>query len=163
MNIGLLGFRLYDHHLGDYMRRWVLQTPVGFVRLHNIRQPDADEVLHDHPWHFVALILKGGYTEVRPIPGGCPAWGPFQELRYDAGSLNFCRADGVHRITEIHGSCWTLVLSSRRVRGFGFWKKSDRANHSAEFVPWQKWVSVAEKEWTADDYDQRLRDVGATE
>lgn len=161
MNLRLGPFRLYSHHLGKYMRRWILQHPLGTIRLHNIRMPDKDDVMHDHPWHFASLILKGGYSESKPIPGGCPAHGPFQTLRYTAGAINFCPADGVHRISEIHGeSCWTIVVSTRPVRSFGFWREE---GDGAAFVPWREWVSVQEKDWTAEEYEARLRAVGAVE
>lgn len=169
MKLGLFGFRLYSFHLGDYMRRWIFHTPVGTVRLHNIRRPDVDEELHDHPWHFVSFILRGGYVETKPMPGGCPARGPFQEARYEAGSVNFCPADGAHRITEIlgDGGCWTLVLSTRRVRRWGFWGKPEGAPHPgqplAEFIPWRQHVESPEKDWNAEGYEKQLRAVGVVE
>ncbi|CAB4203506.1 hypothetical protein UFOVP1382_122 [uncultured Caudovirales phage] len=58
---------LFKHRpIGDYMDRWVWQTRWFTVRLHHIQRPDADVELHDHPWSFFSLILKGWYEEERP-------------------------------------------------------------------------------------------------
>ena len=50
-----------------YLIRW---TIIGFgvdsswfsIKLHNILISD-EECLHNHPWTFISIILKGGYTE----------------------------------------------------------------------------------------------------
>lgn len=44
--------------------RWVLfRVPAFGVYLHNMRRSDYDRALHDHPWPFVSLVLRGGYWE----------------------------------------------------------------------------------------------------
>lgn len=58
-----------DIILGDsvYMRRWrFLNTPWFGIRLHHIIRSDYDRELHDHPFTFLSIILRGGYTEFRP-------------------------------------------------------------------------------------------------
>lgn len=50
-----------------YLIRW---TIIGFgidsswfsIKVHNILISD-EECLHNHPWTFISIILKGGYTE----------------------------------------------------------------------------------------------------
>ncbi len=118
-----------------YLRRWyLLETPWFGLKLHHILRPDADRALHDHPWSFVSLILRGGYTEevadmhstLRWMPG---AWVK-RRLTHRAGALNVKRADELHRIDVLHGECWTLVVSGRKSRTWGF---SDEPGH------WQRW------------------------
>lgn len=47
-----------------YLRRLrVAQTPLCGLYLHWINEPDTDRDLHDHPWVFWSLILRGGYSE----------------------------------------------------------------------------------------------------
>lgn len=80
-------------HLPGYMRRWWLVPyekagssyaegtgPVSWrrpiakllqlcgiaVRVHEILSSDVDRAMHDHPWPYVTVILKGGYWEVTP-------------------------------------------------------------------------------------------------
>jgi hypothetical protein len=38
------------------------------IKLHNILQSD-DACLHDHPWPFISIILRGGYYEWAYITG----------------------------------------------------------------------------------------------
>lgn len=59
--------RTYDQHLPVvYMRRWILHTPFGDLRLHHILRSDHDRDLHDHPFDFWTFLLTGGYTEWLP-------------------------------------------------------------------------------------------------
>lgn len=50
-----------------YLVRWRLRlsTELCGVYVHRFLEPDVP-VYHDHPWNFLTLILKGGYTEHRP-------------------------------------------------------------------------------------------------
>lgn len=51
-----------------YIKRWyILKTPLLSIYVHNILEDD-DADMHDHPWPFMVLILKGGYIE--EIPSG---------------------------------------------------------------------------------------------
>lgn len=157
MRLAIGPFKLYDHHLSEYMRRWIFQHPFGTIRLHNIRQPDADPDLHDHPFDFVSVILRGGYHELVPIPGGSPIHGPFQVIEVEAGCLSFRRSTDAHRIVSlINGSAWTLVFSGRRVRGWGFWSPDG-------FVPWREYIDRANKGVDPSGYEARLREVGVVE
>ncbi len=52
--------------IGSYMARWIWQTRWFTIRIHHIKRADADVELHDHPWSFISLILKGWYEEERP-------------------------------------------------------------------------------------------------
>ena len=116
-------FKVYRQHLGDYMLRWVIQHPLGTVRLHVIRRPDEDPDMHDHPWSFVSLLLWGTYDEERPAGT--------REVRW----VNVCKADGLHRIVKLHRpSVVTLVFTGPRVRNWGFATKDG-------WVGWRDYVS----------------------
>ncbi len=119
-------WKVYRHDIEDYMTRWVLQTPWGTIRLHRIRREDADPDPHDHPWSFVSLILWGGYREERPY--WMSRW-----LR--RGQINRFRAASVHRIVEVLPNTWTLVVSGRKVRSWGF--------HTPDgVVPWREYLGL---------------------
>lgn len=150
-------FKLYSHHLSDYMRRWIFQHPFGTVRLHNIRIPDADPDLHDHPWDFVSLILRGGYVEKVPVPGGNPATGPFQHLQIKAGGVNVRRSTDAHHIESLIGSStWSLVFSGQRVRTWGFWTPEG-------WVQWRKYIDRSNKGVDPGEYAARLSELGIDE
>lgn len=47
------------------LREGVRHLPA--CRLHHICTPDLDREMHNHPWSFTSIILRGGYVERRPI------------------------------------------------------------------------------------------------
>lgn len=62
------GWFIGTYHLGDYMGRWLFETPWGSLRLHHILRSDKGRDMHDHPMDFTTFILWGSYIEVTPIP-----------------------------------------------------------------------------------------------
>lgn len=61
--------RPFDHLTGYMNRFWVVSPqdelgPSMTARVHEILKSDDGEVLHDHPWDYVTVILKGGYFEI---------------------------------------------------------------------------------------------------
>ena len=54
-----------------YLTRWrLVECPWFGVYLHAIRIDDSDRHLHNHPWAFCSLVLRGGYVEAGPHPIG---------------------------------------------------------------------------------------------
>ncbi len=96
-----------------YMRRYLLiraGRDWPQLRIHHIQQPDAGRELHDHPFDFISFVLKGGYIEEQS-----------DHVKYRRRfSIAFRRATDLHRINELHGDVWTLVLASRIKRKWGF-------------------------------------------
>jgi len=90
------------------------------VFLHKFLKSDPDDV-HDHPWPFATLILRGGYWEWRPQfnaqglkIGEIARWcGP--------GSFRTARATTYHRIElDPAVTCWTLFMPGPKQRDWGF-------------------------------------------
>lgn len=91
------------------------------VFLHQFLRSDPDD-LHDHPWPYATLILKGGYWEWVPefnsvhgtICGEKKIWrGP--------GHFRVCKAGSYHRIEIEPGvDCWTLFMPGPQQRDWGF-------------------------------------------
>lgn len=53
--------------LGPLMIRYkLLHTPWFGLYFHRIMRSDMGRHFHDHPWSFLSLILRGGYTEHTP-------------------------------------------------------------------------------------------------
>lgn len=122
-----------------YLLRWYVipRNPWLNVYLHKFLHDDEDRALHDHPWWFVSVMLKGKYSEETQH-----GW------RYRvAPSVAFRSATHAHRVvlprtiyTNTIIPCWTLVITGRVVRDWGF--------HCPQ--GWRHW-----KEFTAqDDYGQ---------
>jgi hypothetical protein len=90
------------------------------VFLHKFLKSDPDDV-HDHPWPFATLILRGGYWEWRPQfnsagekVGELARWcGP--------GSFRTASATTYHRIElDPAVTCWTLFMPGPKQRDWGF-------------------------------------------
>jgi hypothetical protein len=90
------------------------------VFLHKFLKSDPDDV-HDHPWPYTTLILKGGYYEWTPVfdRGGkkiaetCVWRKP--------GHFRTCSANSYHRIElDPNVECWTLFMPGPQRREWGF-------------------------------------------
>ena len=88
--------------------------------LHRFLKSDPDDV-HDHPWPYFTVILKGGYTEWIPQfnkngqkTAEIAAWrGP--------GHCRFSRATSYHRIEiDPDVDTWTLFVPGPKQRDWGF-------------------------------------------
>jgi hypothetical protein len=100
----------------------VVQTPFFSVLLHRIHGPDPGRDAHDHPWWFASLILSGSYDErVWVTAGGKQSIGDGHASHRRRFSLHSMPLDRAHRITDVHGVLWTLVLTGRRGPTWRFW------------------------------------------
>lgn len=112
---------LYASHLAGYMRRWILRTPWGTLRVHNILRDDTGTDPHDHPFDFTSLIVKGGYTETRCLGPDVRGRLRFSwPCRYAAGAVVRRLAKDLHILTDVSPGTWTLVVTGPLVREWGF-------------------------------------------
>lgn len=131
-SIRACAYRTPYQPIDDYMDRWWFMPEIfgERARVHRVRRSDHERDLHDHPWHFVSVILEGGYSEeIEIIPGT----GITDTRRYRPGDVLFRHAEHRHRLELHEGDCWSLVFTSPNVREWGFWK-ADGA-----FVPWRQY------------------------
>ena len=100
-----------------YMERYFLLRLGPFALfLHHFIDSDLDDV-HDHPWPWARLIIKGSYREHHHDGTStvCPRW-----------SFIFRAARELHwvELVETHpgfrNDVWTLFVHGRRVRQWGF-------------------------------------------
>ncbi len=91
------------------------------VFLHRFLKSDPDDV-HDHPWGYATLILKGGYYEwVGKFNSAGQKIGEERVWR-GPGHFRVCRATSYHRIELCEGvDCWTLFMPGPQRREWGFW------------------------------------------
>lgn len=131
-----------------YLLRWYVipRNPFLNVYLHQFLHDDEDRALHDHPWWFVSVMVKGEYREItKEVPHH--SGGTYSEWEYrKAPSVAYRPATHAHRVVLERDDdqqpipCWTLVVTGRVVRDWGF--------HCPQ--GWRHW-----KEFTAkDDYGQ---------
>ncbi|MBM4205175.1 MAG: hypothetical protein FJ194_13660 [Gammaproteobacteria bacterium] len=108
-----------------YLERWVLWFG-GTLRLHRFFASDEDRAAHDHPWWFVTLPLTGYGEYLRR--GDVEQ---YREVR--AWRLHFRTAMFRHRVELLRFPTWTLVLTGRKSREWGFWP-------DGEFVHNESWA-----------------------
>jgi hypothetical protein len=130
-----------------YMYRWNLFECKWFsIKLHKIMLSDYD-CLHDHPWPFISIILKGGYVEHRQIkkmreivtdPNTGKKWSNIYDdvvtkRIYHPGNILYRPANSIHKL-EIYQSAWTLVFTFKKTREWGFWTPKG-------WVHWRKYIN----------------------
>lgn len=101
-----------------YLRRhWIIKTPLGGIILHRMDGPDARDTLHDHPWTFVSIVLRGGYVERRLRPRTYDV-----DERHVVRRVNRLRVGvDAHSIRELmRVPTWTLLLVGPVRRTWGF-------------------------------------------
>lgn len=99
------------------------------VFLHKFLKGDPDDV-HDHPWPYATIILKGGYYEWIPVFNTLGA--KINETRHwrGPGSFRICPASSFHRIELAPGvTCWTLFMPGPKRRNWGFWVEDGWVSH----------------------------------
>ena len=94
------------------------------LTLHKILVSDLDD-LHDHPWNYSTLILKGGYWE--HTVNGKHWCGP--------GHFRICKAKDLHRLElskDKDGKdipCWSLFFMGKHQHDWGFVKNGEWINN----------------------------------
>ncbi len=118
----------------------IVQTPYFGVYLHRLDVPDPGVDLHDHPWPFVSVILRGGYEEELARTREAPLFAQLAERwptckrgverGWRAGSFHRLRLTECHRITNLHRSpTWTLVITGPRQQSWGFYQPEGFVDH----------------------------------
>lgn len=121
-----------------YLTRYtLLGTPWFQLCMHVFHRSDNDE-LHDHPWDFLTLILKGGYKErvfsTRPHAT--------MLLKHKPGALLYRPAERAHQVILYsdapkgpgeYREAVTLVLMFKRRREWGFFTKNGKYVHWLDY------------------------------
>lgn len=90
------------------------------VFVHKFLKGDPDDV-HDHPWPYVTLILRGGYYEwTAEFDQNNFKVGETKHWR-GPGHFRICSANSFHRIELKPGvTAWTLFMPGPQRREWGF-------------------------------------------
>jgi hypothetical protein len=124
----------------DYLiRRRLIQTPLFGVYVHQLLGPDKEDP-HDHPWSFVSVVLRGGYTEdFYPFPHLAAARVVpfFRRQEWRRGSAHRMGTATAHRITHVLPGTVSLIFVGRRKREWGFFPAG------GGWVPWKEYEGVS--------------------
>jgi len=89
------------------------------IFLHKFHKGDPGDV-HDHPWPYATLILKGGYYEYTPNFENGKMVGETKHWR-GPGHWRICSSSSYHRIELKPGVIpWTLFMPGPQKREWGF-------------------------------------------
>ena len=121
-----------------YLERYYLflrereQFPFN-VFLHKFLKSDPDDV-HDHPWPYATLILKGGYWEWIPhFDTVGRKTGEYQVWR-GPGHFRISKANSFHRIElDPDITAWTLFMPGPKQRDWGFLVRN-------KWIQWEQYL-----------------------
>jgi hypothetical protein len=109
-----------------YFYRYIINFGPFAIRLHNWLGDDDHRAYHDHPYWFLTIVLKGGYTDVSPKKETWeyPLDTPIEVVHKDIlriGSIRFRPAEFKHSVQDVIPGTWTLLISGKPSRRWGFW------------------------------------------
>lgn len=95
-----------------HFKRWqLLKTKWFTIYIHGIYHKDEDAHLHNHPWNFCNVILKGMYTEETNT--GTILQKPFK--------CNKRNGSDYHKIKDVHTNVvYTLFIIGSERRDWGY-------------------------------------------
>lgn len=97
--------------LGEKFTRYALfKSSTLNIYLHQLYAPNWHPECHDHPWGFVAILLKRGYLERVGT----------KDFRRRVGSVLFRPATFAHNVITPYGTSWSLVFAGKKSREWGF-------------------------------------------
>ena len=108
------------------------------IFIHKFLKSDPDDV-HDHPWPYATLILKGGYWEWIPQFNSLgQKIGEIATWR-GAGHFRICSATSFHRIElDPNVTAWTLFMPGPQQREWGFLS-------NGRWMQWEKYLELKAK------------------
>ena len=105
------------------------------VFLHKFLKSDPDD-LHDHPWPYTTIILKGGYYEWTPVYDKNGRKVTEVARWCGPGHFRVCGANSFHRIElDPDVTCSTLFMPGPQRREWGFMVKDT-------WVQWEQYINM---------------------
>lgn len=112
-------FKPYMHLLGYLHRYTIFCIGKLKVRIHHILSEDKTHWFHDHPFHYVSIILSGGYVESIMTPSGI-------QLRcHTVGSIIIRTCKTPHRIEHVLPNTKTLFFAYYNSHVWQLYGKND--------------------------------------
>jgi len=93
-----------------YVIRYVFVFFGYSIRLHKWYASDDTRAPHDHAWDFITFVIKGSYIDVSNNG----------EETMHRFKLKYRKAEHKHSV-KIDKPCWTILLTGRPKRNWGFW------------------------------------------
>lgn len=101
----MIVFKPYTN-IKDFLHRFtIFKLGKLHIRIHKITSPDQSNLYHNHPFHYISVILKGGYTE-RTIKGNSTIDRSYKPLSIIVRNRNV-----FHRIETLNSETITLFIA----------------------------------------------------
>lgn len=94
----------------DFIRFTIFTTPWFTIYLHRLVALVPHSQCHDHPWSFMAILLKGGYDEYH---AGEWVW-------RKPGSVLWRPAEWKHNVVTKNSVSWSIIVTGPKKRQWGF-------------------------------------------
>jgi len=133
---------------------WVCQKFGIAVRIHRIVSPDDTRHMHDHPWWFISIVLRGFYVERVPmfkrhLPSIARVMEddgatirrpePYKQVIRKRGSIIFKKPSERHAISNISiGGVYTLFITGPWTQKWGFYTPEGK-------VPWDQYEQTTKE------------------
>lgn len=98
-------FKPYSSIKNFLYRYTILKIGTLHIRLHKITDKDRTTLYHNHPFNYVSIILKNGYTETY-LENGIE-----KSCNHNFLSVIKRRHDCYHRIDKLKGETLTLFIA----------------------------------------------------
>lgn len=115
-------------NIGEEFTRFFLVKGLFNIYLHKLNAPIWHPECHDHPWGFVAVLLKNGYYE--------QIGDKFYRRR--PGSILFRPATFAHNVITPYGTSWSIIFATRKSREWGFLP----CDRQLPAIPWQRYREI---------------------
>lgn len=112
-----------------HFRRWrILETPWFNIYIHGIYKEDEEAHLHDHPWNYLSIVLRGYFSE-RTLnydvitDENKKEWKSrrIEENVIGPSSFIYRKAESFHKIQKLHSNAvFTLFFTGKRKREWGY-------------------------------------------
>ena len=103
-----------------HFRRYrLLDTPWLRIYIHNLLVSDEDKHMHNHPWSFFTLLLKGSYEQLFYIKSkvGADCGGTIKMYERDSFTMG---KNAYHKITLLTPTAWTLFFAYGKKSSWGY-------------------------------------------
>lgn len=149
VTLGVAGREASDVYEVSYLTRLtLLRTPWFQVMLHWIHRPDLDGALHDHPWRFLSIILRGWYEEMVGEPT-LDKLGLLNLRTRVVSIFNYKSKRTAHEVTRVSKrGVLSLVITGPVEKSWGFYEISRPPVHVfpgthrwCDYYPWREFLA----------------------
>lgn len=120
-------FKSYSN-INNFLNRFtILKINTFHIRIHRILSEDKSDLYHNHPFNYISIILKGGYTE-RIYKNG-----EIYDVKHKIGSIIRRKHNVFHKILSIEGKTTTFFITWGKFE----WKAlntSDKKHEDGVFI-----------------------------